>query len=164
MKSLSRVRLFATPWTVAYQALRNLSVHGIFQARVLEWVAISFSREFPYPGIEPGTPALQADALPSEPPVSHRLLKEMPNGMVTWKDGLTISYKTKLTLTIHFSHCTPGIYPNELEIHPQRNLHVNVVALSLIAKTWKQPRFPSIGEWINCHTLYDEILFSTKNK
>ena len=33
-----------TPWTVAYQALRRLSVHGIFQARVLEWVAISFSR------------------------------------------------------------------------------------------------------------------------
>ena len=41
---LSRVRLFVTPWTVAYQALRSLSVHGIFQARVLEWVAISFSR------------------------------------------------------------------------------------------------------------------------
>ena len=44
LKSLSRVRLFATPWTVAYQALRSLSVHGIFQATVLEWVAISFSR------------------------------------------------------------------------------------------------------------------------
>jgi len=44
VKLLSRVRLFATPWSVAYQALRNLSVHGIFQARVLEWVAISFSR------------------------------------------------------------------------------------------------------------------------
>ena len=44
VKSLSYVRLFARPWTVAYQALRSLSVHGIFQARVLEWVAISFSR------------------------------------------------------------------------------------------------------------------------
>ena len=41
VKSLSRVRLFATPWTVAYQAP---PVHGIFQARILEWVAISFSR------------------------------------------------------------------------------------------------------------------------
>ena len=41
VKSLSRVRLFATPWT-AGRAMR-LSVHGIFQARVLEWVAISFS-------------------------------------------------------------------------------------------------------------------------
>ena len=34
------------------------SVYGIFQARVLEWVAISFSRDLPDPGIEPGSPAL----------------------------------------------------------------------------------------------------------
>ena len=40
-KSLSHVRFFATPWTGACQAL---SVHGILQARILEWVAISFSR------------------------------------------------------------------------------------------------------------------------
>ena len=43
-KTLMLVLLFATPWTVAYQALRSLSVYGVFQARVLEWVAISFSR------------------------------------------------------------------------------------------------------------------------
>ena len=87
VKSLSRVRLFATPWTVAYQASQSMgfsrqeywsglpfpspmhksesesevaqscatlcdpmdcsppgsSVRGIFQARVLEWVAIAFS-------------------------------------------------------------------------------------------------------------------------
>ena len=41
VKSLSRVRLFATPWTVAYQAP---PFHGILQARILQWVAISFSR------------------------------------------------------------------------------------------------------------------------
>ena len=34
-KSLSHVQLFATPWTV----------HGILQARILEWVAFPFSRE-----------------------------------------------------------------------------------------------------------------------
>ena len=39
--AFSQVRLFATPWTVAHQA--PLSVHGILQARILEWVAISFS-------------------------------------------------------------------------------------------------------------------------
>ena len=42
MKWLSRVRLFATPWTVA--SVHGFSVHGIFKARVLEWVTISFSR------------------------------------------------------------------------------------------------------------------------
>ena len=49
-------------------SLPGSSVHGIFQARVLKWVAISFSRDLPNPGIEPGSPALQVDALPSEPP------------------------------------------------------------------------------------------------
>ena len=44
------------------------SVHGILQARILEWVAISFSRDLPNPGIEPRSPTLQADALASEPP------------------------------------------------------------------------------------------------
>ena len=41
MKSLSCVWLFVNPWTVAFQAH---SVHGIFHARVLECIAISFSR------------------------------------------------------------------------------------------------------------------------
>ena len=44
------------------------SVHGIFQARILDWVAISFSGDLPNPGIEPRSPTLQADTLPSEPP------------------------------------------------------------------------------------------------
>ena len=43
-------------------------VHGILQARILEWVAIPFSGDLPGLGIEPTSPALQADALPSEPP------------------------------------------------------------------------------------------------
>ena len=42
------------------------SLHGILQARIMEWVAISFSRGSPNPGIELGSPALQADSLPTE--------------------------------------------------------------------------------------------------
>ena len=40
------------------------SVHGILQASIVKWVAIPFSRGFS----QPGSPALQADSLPSEPP------------------------------------------------------------------------------------------------
>ena len=40
VKLLSHVRLFATPWTVAYQAPLSM---GFFQAKILEWVAISYS-------------------------------------------------------------------------------------------------------------------------
>ena len=39
-------------------SLPGSSVHGIFQARVLEWIAISFSGDLPDPGIEPGSPTL----------------------------------------------------------------------------------------------------------
>ena len=40
------------------------TVHGILQARILEWVAVPS----PNSGIEPGSPALQAESLPTELP------------------------------------------------------------------------------------------------
>ena len=42
------------------------SVHGILQARILEWVSIPFSGDLSNTEIEPGSP-LQADSLPTEP-------------------------------------------------------------------------------------------------
>ena len=49
-------------------SLPGSSIHGIFQAGVLEWVAFPSPGDLSDPGTEPGSPALQADALPSEPP------------------------------------------------------------------------------------------------
>ena len=94
-KLLSRVRLFATSWTV---------VHGILQARILEWVAIPFSRHLPDPGIKPGSPALQTDSLPSEPPgkPNHQSLgkcKSKPQWDVTWHP-LTMTMTPKAQKTI----------------------------------------------------------------
>ena len=45
----------------------DYTVHGILQARTREWVAVSFSRGSSDPGIQPRSPALQADSLPAEP-------------------------------------------------------------------------------------------------
>ena len=44
------------------------SIHGIFQERTMEWVAISFSRASSWSRIKLRSPALQADSLPSELP------------------------------------------------------------------------------------------------
>ena len=65
VKPLSRVQLFATPWTVAYKA--PLSVEF---SRHECWSGWPFPSpgDLPDPGIEPGSPTLQADALLSEPP------------------------------------------------------------------------------------------------
>ena len=43
-------------------------VHEILQARILEWVAVPFSRDLPNPGVKPRSPTLQVDSLPDEPP------------------------------------------------------------------------------------------------
>ena len=65
MKSLSRVRLFATPWTVACQGPLSMGF-----SRQEYWSGLPFPSpgDLPNPGIERRSPALQADALPSEPP------------------------------------------------------------------------------------------------
>ena len=65
MKSLSRVRLFATPWSVAHQAPPSMEF-----SRQQYWSGLPFPSpgDLPDQGIEPGSPALQADALPSELP------------------------------------------------------------------------------------------------
>ena len=46
------------PWTTV--------LRGILQTRVLEWVALPFSKDIPNPEIEPSSPTLQADSLPAE--------------------------------------------------------------------------------------------------
>ena len=63
------------------------SVHGILQARILAWVAVSSPGCLPNPGTEPGSPVLQAVSLVSEPP-------EKPPGLVySIKIMWTHSYK-----------------------------------------------------------------------
>ena len=46
----------------------DYTAQGILQARILEWVAVPFSRDPPNPEIEPRSPTLQVDSLPTEPP------------------------------------------------------------------------------------------------
>jgi len=65
VKSLSRVRLFATPWTVAHQAPLSMGF-----SRQEYWSGLPFPSpgDLLDPGIEPTSPALWEDVLTSEPP------------------------------------------------------------------------------------------------
>ena len=65
VKLLSRVQLFVTPWTVAYHTPLSMGF-----SRQEYWSGLPFpsSEDLPNPGMEPGSLALQVDALPSEPP------------------------------------------------------------------------------------------------
>ena len=68
VKSLSCVLLFVTSWTVAYQASVSMEF-----SRQEYWSGLPFPSpgDLPDPGIEPRSPALEADALTSEPPGKH---------------------------------------------------------------------------------------------
>ena len=65
VKSLSHVRFLETPWTVAYKAPLSMEF-----SRQEYWSGLPFSspEDLPNSGIKLGSPALQADALSSEPP------------------------------------------------------------------------------------------------
>ena len=52
-------------------SLPGSSVHEILQARILEWLSFPSPGDLPNPGIESGSPALQTDSLPAEPPEPH---------------------------------------------------------------------------------------------
>ena len=64
VKLLSRVRFFATPWTVAYQAPLSM---GFSRQEYWSGVPLPSPGDLTDPGIEPQSPAFQADALTSEP-------------------------------------------------------------------------------------------------
>ena len=103
VKSLSHVRLFATPWTVAHQA--SLST-GFFQARILQWVAIPFSRGSSRPRDWTQVSSI-AGRLPSEPPGNKRTL---------W-----VLFSVKIIL--------PGFIPttSHVELTAKKDIHVLIV-------------------------------------
>ena len=97
VKSLSRVRLFATPWTVAHQASPSMRF-----SRQEYWSGLPFPSpgDLPDPGIEPGSPTLQADALPSEPP--GKTFQEGRSGQI-WQILQGGDAKGNVTMSMTFS-------------------------------------------------------------
>ena len=104
VKSLSCVRLFATPWTVGGQAPPSMEF-----SRQEYWSGLPFPSpgDLPNSGIEPGSPALQADALLFEPPlVGGQLLYN-----TVWKLWISCAdahTPSLLSPTANRPHATPG--------------------------------------------------------
>ena len=82
VKLFSHVQLFATPWTVAYQAPPSLGF-----SRQKYWSGFPFPSpgDLPNPGIKAGSPALQADTLLSEPPGKPLII-----GLIIDREGIQI--------------------------------------------------------------------------
>ena len=97
VKLISHVRLFATPWTVAYQAPQYMEF-----SRQEYWSGLLFPSpgDLPNPGIEPRFPALQADALPSEPQGSPSIVYLL--SLVTCGEVLFLIIFLPISLSIHW--------------------------------------------------------------
>ena len=82
---------------------------------------------------------------------SHSSLMVMQNGTATLENSLVISHKTEHNLTIWSTNCTSWYLSTGVKnVCLQKNRHINIMAaLLIIAKTWKQPRCPSVSEWRN---------------
>ena len=98
MKLLSHVRLFATAWTVAYQAPPSVGF-----SRQEYWSGLPFLSpgDLPNPGIEPGSPTLQTDALPSELPGKLKMKVTSPS-RVTWRPTRPSRTNTQKRCPFHY--------------------------------------------------------------
>ena len=97
---------------------------------------------------------------------SHSLLLDMQNGAATLEDSWFLT-KQHILLPFNPEITLIGIYPKELKtyVHTKTCTWMFIAALSIIAKTWKSPRCPSRGEWINKLVYPDNgILSSAKKK
>ena len=90
------------PWTVAYKAPLSMEF-----SRQEYWCGLPFPSpgDLPYTGIEPGSPALQAEALPFEPPgnslVCPNVHRSLDHAAITG----TMIFVTKVHSLIHSWHC-----------------------------------------------------------
>ena len=113
--SLSHVRRFATPWTVAYQAPPSMGF-----SRQKYWNRLPFTSpgDLPNPGIEPTSPTLQADTLPSEPPGKPKLsggcnISRYYSSFSDWRKNRSIeltSQGASLTLSLWNPAWVPNLY------------------------------------------------------
>ena len=125
MKLLSHVRLFATPWTVAYQALPFMGF-----SRQECWSGLPFPSpgDLPNPGIKPGSPELQADFLPSEPLWKPQRHKQSLNHLTC-----LIIYtryqrqKRKINLSVHIRISERSYNPKDPVITSYKIMSLNVV-------------------------------------
>ena len=110
VKSLSHVQLFATPWTIAHQAPPSM---GFSRQEYCSGLPFPSPEDLPNPGIEPRSPALQADALTSEPAgkslIFISLYKFVISRSLLWSSDLPLLYFCGLFPSLSFSHHHSGL-------------------------------------------------------
>ena len=138
--------------------LLGSSTHGIFQARILEWVSISFYRGLPNSGIKPWSPTLQADSLPSEPPGKPTIVWPQVNS----RELLELTPKKRCPFHYRGLECKPSHV--WLFVTPWTAAHQASLSLTIF---WSSPKFISVAlvmpsnHLILCHPLLLPSIFTS---
>ena len=131
----SFVQLFANLW-----AVDRLLCHGILQARILEWTDVPFSRVSSQP--RDRTRFLTSPALAGRP-LTTSLLRSPINSL-----SLSACFVTALL----YDPAIPllGIYLKKTKTSSRKNIctHMFIAAFFTTGKIGRQPKCPSMNEWI----------------
>ena len=137
VKLLSRVRFFATPWTVAYQAPPSMGF-----SRQECWSGLPFPSpgDLPDPGIEPGSPTLGVDTLPSKPPVwfteyiiPNAGLDESQTAIKTTGRNITLRYADDTTLRAENEEALKSFLMKVKEESEKVGLKLNIQKIKIMA-------------------------------
>ena len=189
VKSFSRSWLFVTLWTVCSPPFCFL--YGIFQAGILEWVAISFSRGSSRPRNQTGVSCIAGgfftnwairEALiiaASKKSTNNKCWRgcgekgtllccwwEWKLVQPLWRTVWHLLKKLELELPYNPAILLLGIHTEETRIERDTCIPMFIAALFTIARTWKQPRY-SLTRWIDKEVvihIYNEILLSHKKQ
>ena len=104
-------------------SLPGSSVHAVLQARILEWVAIPFSRDLPDPEMETTISCIAGDSLPSEPTAARR-----GHWIRFLNPPITPDPETPFPLWIFLKLCDPRI-PTP-KVNSQQSIHLQTLPYS----------------------------------
>ena len=144
----------------------GISVHGILQARIPEWVAISFSRGSSRPRDQthvshiPMSPTLQADSLLTEPPEKPQAVKRALKTVkhVNYSDTTLTSADDKMSWFILLTFCDCPVNSKSrplLSGGAETSWHL--LYSLLIISIWSESR-KKLMPWIDGHILYSSSL------
>ena len=146
MKSLSTVQLFATLWTVAYQAPQSMGF-----SRQEYWSGVPFPSpgDLPNPGIEPRSRALQADALLSELPGKPLLMGAV---QIKWEKEIIRSstHFSYFLFNRYYGFCSRAVAKHRLWIQCIIFVPIRIDYL------WRKPReklVKNLGQTYHCSIL-----------
>ena len=156
VKSLSRVRLFVTPWTVAYQVPPSMGF-----SRQECWSGLPFPSpgDLPNPGIEPGSSALQADTLPSEPTcvANHHKYKQLKTRQInTLLHNKSLAY---VSLVLHSGFSKADI--KVLTSYPHLEAFLGRISIYKLSQVATRVLFPVVARLLrfaSCPSAYKSLL------